>query len=257
MGTITKALNLLNFFSISRPEIGLTEFRRLSRQDKTTVHRHLTELAENGLLEQNPDTRRYRLGPAILRLAAVRERIFPARQAVAPIVNSLSEELGELVHVSLLQGDSLSPLCYRDASIHGTRVFFDEAEMLPPHATSSGHAVLAFGPNDLLERVLAEPLTRFTKFTVTDADQLRREVQAVSRTGIAKLAQRFETEVSSIAVPIFDAKPDACGALAVATPTSRLTATLQQHIISSLKRGSRSVSSALGGAVPEPLARIW
>ena len=73
MGTITKALELLNLFSRTKPEIGLMEFARLSGRDKATVHRHLTELEENGFVEQHPQTRAYRLGPAILRLTAVRE----------------------------------------------------------------------------------------------------------------------------------------------------------------------------------------
>ena len=56
MGTITKALTLLNLFSANRTEMGLAEIVRLSGRDKATVHRHLVELQENGFLEQHPVT---------------------------------------------------------------------------------------------------------------------------------------------------------------------------------------------------------
>ena len=103
MGTITKALELLNFFSRSRPEIGLGEFVRLSGRDKATVHRHLVELEANGFLDQHPDTRAYRLGPALLRLSGVREITHPVRSVLRPIVTQMADDLGELVHVSLIQ----------------------------------------------------------------------------------------------------------------------------------------------------------
>ncbi len=189
MGTITKALSLLNHFSASRSEIGLTEFRNLSGQDKATVHRHLSELTANGFLEQNPGTKGYRLGPAILRLAAVRERLFPARRLVAPLVEKLAGELGELVHVSLREGDHLSPLYHFDALIHGTRVYFDEAELLPLHATASGLAMLAFGPADLLPKLLKTKLKPSTGYTITDTELLKQAVEQVRNHGIAFVDQ--------------------------------------------------------------------
>ena len=53
MATIKKALGLLEYFSNSKPEIGLVEFRRFSNFNKGTVHRYLTNLRDQGFLEQN------------------------------------------------------------------------------------------------------------------------------------------------------------------------------------------------------------
>ena len=126
MGTITKALKLLTHFSSDRGEIGLASFVRLSGGDKATVRRHLVELEQNGFLEQHPETRSYRLGPALLRLASVREKHFPIRAGITPIVDKMAAELGELVHASLLQGGVMSPVYHFDPLRHGLRVIFDE-----------------------------------------------------------------------------------------------------------------------------------
>lgn len=257
MGTITKALNLLNHFSASRPEIGLTEFRKLSGQDKATVHRHLVELSANGFLEQNPGTKGYRLGPAILRLAAVRERLFPARTLVAPLVEQLAAELGELVHVSLREGDHLSPLYHHDALIHGTRVYFDEAELLPLHATASGLAMLAFGPDELLTDLLKAPLKAWTRHSITSPGQLRDSVEKVREDGIAFVDQGFEDHVSSFAAPVFGDRLEAIGTIAVAAPTVRMTEDLKSRIRRDLVRTAADVTEKLGGLVPTHLKRIW
>ena len=257
MGTITKALNLLNYFSVTKPEIGLTEFKRMSGQDKATVYRHLSELEENGFLEQNPQTRNYRLGAAILRLANVREHTFPARKAVAPIVRAMSEELGELVHVSLLQGNIMSPLYHADVAIHGTRVYFDAAEMLPLHATSSGLAMLAFGPDNLLREVTEKPVRSFTDKTITDPDALHRHVEMARERGYSTSDEGFESDVFSFAVPIFDSDGRATGTLAVALPCARATEEMRDRIVTALKSGGVAVSRALGGAAPKEIERLW
>jgi len=257
MGTITKALNLLNHFSASRPEIGLTEFRKLSGQDKATVHRHLVELTANGFLEQNPGTKGYRLGPALLRLAAVRERLFPARTLVAPLVEQLAGELGELVHVSLREGDHLSPLYHHDALIHGTRVYFDEAELLPLHATASGLAMLAYGPEQLLTDLLKSPLKAWTSHSITNPKQLQDTVELVRKDGIAFVDQGFEDHVSSFAAPVFGDRLEAVGTVAVAAPTLRMTDDLKARIRRDLIRTASDVTEKLGGLVPTDLQRIW
>lgn len=257
VGTISKSLNLLNFFSEQRPEIGLTEFRKLSGQDKATVHRHLTELAESGFLEQNPTSRAYRLGPAVLRLAAVRETLFPTRRAVAPIVDRLSDELGELVHVSLFEGMAMSPLYHHDSLIRGTRVHLDPSELLPLHATSSGMCQLAFGPADLLDRVLAQPLESWTDRTLVDPEAVRAQVERARQSGISQADQTFESDVRSFAAPLFGITDVSIGAIAVAIPVSRHNPDLEQKIIRALRDSSVAVTEELGGVFPPAIRRLW
>lgn len=257
MGTITKALELLGLFSRARPEIGLGEFVRLTGRDKATVHRHLVELERNGFLEQHPGTRAYRLGPAILRLSGVREATHPVRSALRPVVERMAAALGELVHVSLLQGRQLSPAVHADPLVHGTAVHFDEAEMLPLHATSSGLAVLAFAGPALAEAVLAGPLATHTGRTITDAARLRALLDAVRESGVASLDRAFDDEVCSQGVPIFGASGAVAGALSVAVPVVRATAAKRAAVRDALLAGAVEASRALGGTVPEPLARTW
>lgn len=251
MGTITKALNLLGYFSVTRPEIGLSEFRKLTGQDKATVYRHLCELESNGFLGQDLQTKLYHLGPAILRLANVREKTFPAREAVAPIVNAISDSLGELVHVSLIQGTKLSPLYHADTHIRGTRVYFDEGEMLPLHATASGLAMLAFSPDTLLETILSAPVEKYTEHTILDPNTLRNAVIETRERGYSMSDESFERDVCSMATPIYDKDQRAFGTLAVALPAGRATDEKRAQIAAALTQGAADVSKTFGGSIPK------
>lgn len=250
MGTITKALEMLNFFSRARANIGLGEFVKLTGRDKATVHRHLVELEANGFLEQHPVTRAYRLGPAILRLNAVREAGTPFRAVVRPIVTDLAEHVGELSHASLLQGDMLSPVFHHDPRAHGTQVFFDEAEMLPLHATSSGLAVLAFAPATLRDKVLAGKLTGYTDSTPTNPELLNSAVAATRANGFSRLDRAFDEEVSSQGAPLFGPDGAVIGALSVAIPATRATPDKLETIRDALIIAANRITASLGGTGP-------
>ena len=73
MSTVVKALSLLDHFDASIPEVGLVDMARLSGLDKATARRLLVALGKKGFVEQDPVTRRYRLGAALVRLARIRE----------------------------------------------------------------------------------------------------------------------------------------------------------------------------------------
>jgi len=253
MGTVSKALELLNLFSDATPEMGLIEFAKSSGRDKATVHRYLGELEANGFLEQNPETKRYRLGVAVLRLSAIRERTFPTRALVSERVSILAAKIGELAHASLIQGLQMSPICFRDGGTGSTRVYFSEADMLPLHATSSGLAALAFGPDELLKKVKAKKLESYTKYTAIDQEQLIELVNETKDNGYAYSHQTFEDEVCSVAVPFFETEPHAIGTLAIAVPRVRMDALAVSEIAQLLWQESQIISHELGGTIPAPL----
>lgn len=254
MGTITKALDLLIHFTVARPEIGLSEFARLAGRDKATVHRHLTELAANGFLEQSSKSGAYRLGPALPRLAAMRERTFPTRAVVAPIVSALADEVGELVHASVLENEALLPLCHADPRMFGVRINFDDTEVLPLHATASGLVVLAYGPPTLAQRLKKRQIARFTDRTETDLTRLRELVDATRTRGLGYSDAYFEEDVLAVAAPYFDSNGVAAGAIAIATPSQRARRDAHAPL---LLKAAAEITRALGGAIPDNVERLW
>lgn len=255
MGTISKSLNLLNYFSDKLPEIGLTEFKKLTRQDKATLHRHLTELEANGFLEQNPNTRKYRLGATLLRLASVRESTFPAKKIVSHLIKKLAEESNELVHASLLQKNAMSPLCFHDGGSGGTRVYFNEADILPLHATASGLAALSFGPPQLFESINPNSLNSYTDFTITDKSKLTRKIQEIRSAGYVYADQSFEAEVCSFAAPFFENNDYAYGAISIAIPRSRIDKIDKTNFINLLWKTADKITRELGGQTPKDIQK--
>jgi DNA-binding IclR family transcriptional regulator len=250
MGTTTKALSLLTHFNHGRLEIGLSDLTRLSGMNKATVYRLMSELQEVGFVEQVDGARSYRLGPQVLRLAALREASVPILSASRRVLRELSEETGETTHLSLLQGDQLASLSHAYAPQHATKVMMEDAEVLTFHGTASGLAVLGFAEPGFVERVLSAPLVARTAQTETDPGAIRALIAEVQATGMAQSVGGFEAEVHSHAVPIFGPDRAVMGALAVAAPTSRMTDNQRIAIPRALRAAGLALTERIGGACP-------
>ncbi len=255
MGTVSKALSLLSFFDRSHSLIGLSEMARRSGLNKATVYRLLTELQSQGFVEQAGSGREYRLGPAFLRLAALREAAVPTRDLAALVLADLSEATGETAHVSLLQGETLATVAYSYSPRHGTRVTMDDADILPFHNTSSGLAVLAFSAPATVDAALARPLEARTSRTETDPDRIRAQLAAIRASGMSQNIGGFEDDVHSHAMPLFDASSSVIGAIAVAAPTARMTPEHQSLIRSELRHHAVRLTRLMGGFLPEGFIR--
>ncbi|MCW1954782.1 IclR family transcriptional regulator [uncultured Lentibacter sp.] len=251
MGTVSKALSLLSFFSRSQSLIGLSEMSRLTGMNKTTVHRMLSELQSEGFVEQAGVGREYRLGPAFLRLAALREATVPMRDLAQNLADDLAQKTGETAHVSLLHGDVLSTIAYAYAHQHGLQVTMDDAEILPLHATSSGHVVLAYSDARFTKAALAGPLKAFSTGTITDRKRLTQLFAEIRTQGYAEAVSAFETDVHSHAAPLFDAQKNCIGAMAVAAPTARMTPEGRASIRAALLEAAPRLTRLMGGFLPD------
>lgn len=257
MGTTSKALTLLDYFDRSRPVIGLSDLARLSGVNKATCYRLMAELTEHGLAEQLPDSRGYRIGPQVLRLAALREAAVPLRDLVQPILHRLAQATGETAHMSHLVGGRLATLAYAYATGHAMKVMMEDADVLPFHATSSGLAVLSQMPAQMAEAVLAQPLTQVTPGTPILPEAVRQRLALARARGHAETANTYEAGVASLALPLFDARGLCLGALAVAAPVTRMTPDAAQTTLPALIAAARAAMAGWGGQIPSDLDALW
>lgn len=247
--TVAKALALLDFFSDSEPEIGLSELARRSGVDKATVHRMLLVMCDHGLVEKRGAARLYRLGAGVLRLARVRETAFPVSSVFQHSLAILSANTGETAHASLIAGRALATIGVCESN-RGSRVSLVAGEILRMHSTASGLVVLAFSKPDIVDRALNEPMVAKTSRTITNTAVLRARLQEIRLTGFADADQTNEDDVYGLAVPVFDVDGTPAGAIAVATPAHRMTNDLRHQVIAALFQEAEKINFGIGGNPP-------
>lgn len=246
MSTVGKAMTLLEAFNVNEPELRLIELARRTGYDKATVRRLLMSLAEHGYVEQEPESRLYRLGSAVTRLARIREAHLPFLQTAFPFIRSLAAETSETVHLAEAGNGALATI-HVEHPARANRVNVDVGGRLPLHATASGIAFLAHLPEAEVKAVLAAPLVPYTQYTLTDPAALMSAIEAARHRGYASSEQGMEESVVSVAAAILGADGRAIGTLAVAAPQMRTSRETVLERGRSVADAARAITRLLNG----------
>jgi DNA-binding IclR family transcriptional regulator len=197
-----RVATLLAAFGTEHSAMTLSELSRHTRLPLTTVHRLTGELTRHGLLERD-DEQRFRIGLRLWEIASTASRAVDLRDAALPVLQDLYAATRENVQLAVLDGAEavyLERLSGPDSVHVVTRV----GSRLPVHATGVGLVLLAYAPVEVQDQVLAGPLSRYTRFTVTDRRRLRRMLADVRRDGYVISDRQIETISVSIAAPVRD-----------------------------------------------------
>lgn len=248
MSTVDKALDILDLFSEDRPFFGLSEATRLMKKDKATTLRYLNALEKKGFVEQDSYTRSYHLGPSLARLALIREITYPVNSAAQNVLKKLVSETGESAHLSHFTNGLLTQVAIEETSFRGTRVYIDPAEPLTLHATASGIAYLSRCSKDRLSKLLDAPLYKHTGETETDQKQVRALAEIARVKGYATTQGTFESDVHGVAAPVFGPSDEVVGAIAVATPASRMNDEIRNNIAEKIVSAANQISRHYGAS---------
>ena len=223
LGSVANAARVLKSFSTVDREWGVSDLARRLDLAKSTTHRLLATLTDQGLLEQDPDTGRYRLGLAVFDLAAAVQSL-DLHEASLSVMTDLRNRTGETVQIAVLDGREVVYVERLD-SPNTLRLFLEVGRRNWAHCTGCGKALLAFAPTAEVDRILRNwRLPTKTPHTITRITALRQELEATRRRGYARNRHESEVGVVSVAAPIRDATGRTVAAVSVAGPADRLEA---------------------------------
>jgi DNA-binding IclR family transcriptional regulator len=245
LSSVTTAMKLLKTFSEGEAELGVTTLARRLGVAKSTVYRLATTLVAEGMLEQNRENEKYRLGIALFGLGAlVRQRMNVSNEA-RPHIFALREATNETVRLAVLDGSEIL-FVYDLESTQAIRMRANLGDRKPAFCSSEGRAMLAFQDEAVIEAILGGNLVRRTAKTETDPAVLRKALARVRKSGYAQEDEQCEAGMRSLAAPIRDAEGRVVAAVGVAGPRQRLTEDVLEKFAPQVIETARAVSSRLG-----------
>ena len=196
IASVDNALRLLMLFR-GQPRVRLSEASEHLGVALSTAHRLMAMLAYHGFAQQDPGTRAYVAGPALVEIGLAAVRQLDIRMVARPVLERLASDLGETVHLAVLEGCSVR---YLDAveSPHALRVAARTGSALAATCTASGKALLATLPDGEVAALFPDDasLVALTAKSITTRSRLLKELRAVrerasrSTAGRARRASR-------------------------------------------------------------------
>lgn len=183
----------------SRSGARLTDVTTASGLSQPTVHRMLAALQAQGLVTQDPRSRRYFLGDVLAELgmnAAIRSTF---RDLHRSAIARLAAETEETAFLSKLSGLDVVCLDRRSGPNPSKAFVLDVGVRRPLGVGASGYALLAAMPPDERVRILTQNAAAISLFEHYDLHRAMADAEVYARQGFA-LREHPETDMRSIAV---------------------------------------------------------
>ena len=215
--TLARGLIILEKLAEAPNGLGITELAEEFSVDKGNMSRLLQTLANYGFAKKDEDSRKYTLGPQIVRLSRIVLTRMPLRETAKPYLKELVAATGECAHLAIAaQGQAL--YIDQEESPSSLRVTTWVGTLAPLYCTALGKVLLSFAHNPLPEK-----LQVYTVRTITDLALLQHHLELVRNQGYAIDDEEYEVGVRCIAVPVYDYRDKCVAAVGISGPTSRLT----------------------------------
>jgi DNA-binding IclR family transcriptional regulator len=242
--TAKNAIRVLREFTKSSPRLGVSDLARRLELDRATVHRMLRTLYEERMIDQDPDTRLYRLGSGILELAHAFVRQHGVAEVAKPELDKLRDATGETIALQVLDGKEAVCVATSE-SRHSVRVAYVTGERMPLHCTSSGMVFLADMAPAIRRAALSGKLQKYTSKTITDVEKVLRLAEQTSRTGIGVADESYHSGTRTLSAPVVDATGATIAAVTIAGPVQRLSSKMLMKLARPLQRTAETVSAQI------------
>ena len=246
LSSVANAILLMKTFSDEQSELGISALAERLGLAKSTVHRLASTLVEAGMLEQNKETGKYRLGLAVFELGSLVRRKIDISLEAKPWLMTLREQTGETVDLSILDHGGVVCVNFLESK-NVNRISSGVGLRKPVHCTAEGKALIAFQPASTIERMVGSgTVERRTPRTLIDPGALKEELANIRARGYATDDEEYELGVRSIAAPIRDDSGNSVAAVGVTGPKQRLTKTRLLSIAPFVTAAAQAISRRLG-----------
>jgi len=223
INSIDRALNLLELLARDGESIGVTELAKRLDLDKSMIYRLLSTLVLRGYVEQDEESRKYKLGLKVVELAGMKLSTVEMFSVARPLLKELVKRTGETVHMAMMVQFDIICLDKEEGpailNIKG-----GIGDKYPPHASAIGKAILAYLPDDQLKLIFKKHgMVKYTPKTITSLDTLKRHLKSVRDKGYAVNDEETYLGVRSIAAPVRDRKGDVVASLGISGTAQRIS----------------------------------
>lgn len=244
---VSHALDLLEQFHGEVDELGVTELSKRLKLHKNNVFRLLATLESRGYIEQNRATENYRLGLKSLELGQTFIKQMGLLRQAKPILEWLVDECNETSYVAIFKEGYVVYLDVVETDLT-VRVVSRVGSRLPAHCTASGKVHLAYmTEEEILALIPQRELKQYTPTTITDRDELLKELALVAERGYAIDNEEMDSGVRCVAAPIRDYTRRIVGAVSISGPSMRFTdERIEKELIPLVIKAGDDLSTRLG-----------
>lgn len=243
---LDKSLLILEILANSAGEIDLSTLTKQTRIPKSTLLRLLNTLKNHNFVLQDPKSRRFRLGWALIYLGKAAEKSFDLINIVHPFLEVLASRTGETASLVLLDGDHA---VYVDQVVSSSIIRGNPPIGTPLHlhCTASGKVLLSsFTTQDFESFIRRSKLVKKTEKSIVDPLILQEEIKRIQKQGYAFDDEETEIGGRCVAAPVFNKEGQIAASISAVGPSTRIRQSDLASLAAVVKGVADQASAALG-----------
>ena len=239
---IDRMMTLLDVLAAHPEPLGLKQVAQYAGLHPSTAHRILNDLVVGRYVER-VDNSLYQLGMRLLELGSLVKGRLDVREAAVSAMGSLHKLTGQTINLSVQQGDEIVYIERAWSERSGMQVVRAIGGRAPLHLTSTGKLFLSvWDARSVRSYAMRTGLAGTTRNSITQVDQLERELALVRRHGYSRDNEELELGVRCIAAGVHDDTGALLAGLSLSAPAERM----RDDWIPLLMSTSARISEALG-----------
>lgn len=249
IGSVQRALDILNLFDKGHVELGNAEIAKLVELPIGTASGLIYTLKVNNYLDQNPSNRKYRLGLKLAERAAVLLDQLDLRKVAAPYLEEIRDWCGESVNLAIRDGNEVVYI-ERMFGNHSLGIRSELGRRGFLHSTSLGKAILSFLPESEITNILnGYVYISVTPFSITNESELLADLDKIKKRGFSIDEQENEMGGRCVGAPIFDRSGYPIAAISISVPIQRFPTEDIEKYGKKLIEISQLISKRMGLAI--------
>ena len=245
--SLERGLSILSILSESSSPLSLTELSQQLVLSISTLQRLTYTLQQSEYLNRDEKTKKFSFGPKVLSIGFSVIRDFDLARLANPYLEKLSRSIGESVNLSILEKNEIVIVVrFQTQKILNSNV--QAGFRLPAYCTASGKAILAYLPNEQLEKILDKSnFVSLTSHTIKNSEALRRELMQVRDRGFATNNLELDNGLRAVAAPVRNFKGEVMASVDIAVPSVRVSLNKLKTVLSKkVIETADKISFALG-----------
>lgn len=252
--SIARAALLLRTLSTFGPAgASLMQIAALTQLPKPTVHRMLSALLDEHLVERPPGTRDYRLGPEVHAFGISVLDIYDIRKCAQSSFERLSQNTGETVYLGIRCGYDAVCVDKRQGHLPRSAELLQINDRWPMGIGSFSLAILAYLPDKEMRDVVNFNCIRSGQ--APDFVKIEKGIQKTRKNGFALTKTRSAKGISGIAVPIFDRRRYPIASLCAVSTLERMKGSYVTRLAHALEQEAAIIANLYEAARSRPVAR--
>ncbi len=244
--SVRRAMTILRLVAAGQDRgVRLTDVAAMSGLAAPTVHRFLKVLMDETAVEQDPATRRYRIGHEITLLGLARPGGVSIRAIAEPYLAALAADVGDTVFLSVRHGaDSVS--IARSLGSHPIQVLSIDVGARRPLGASVSGIVLLAGMPPAEAKALTQRNGKRLETAGRSVAAVLAEVEACRSHGYTYAATGVMPGTSAMAVPLRDGGGQVLAAISIATLAERMPRERVRTVVGKMQEQVRRLAARLG-----------